>query len=153
VATITSIYPKQGPLVGLTVFTVTGTNFGIETGNDITITVGTKDCTATQYISDTEMRCSATQADTQGAKDVTVTTKFTGTVTLAGAFTFNDAPTFSSVLVLGGVTPTYIAQGPLAGGTPITIVGGNFGNSGVDNAITITVGCVCFFGLAVACVE
>src|SRR5262249_59219117 len=64
-----------------------------------------------------------------------VTSSTNGAATSVGAFTYNPAPTITSV------TPS---SGPLAGGTSITIAGTNFGGS-----VTVTVGGIATTGVTV----
>jgi hypothetical protein len=109
--TLTSVAPTAGPVAGGTAITLTGTNFIA----GATVTVGGNAATAVVVVNATTITCT-TPAGTAGAAAVSVTTA-SGTASLPAAFTYTPAPT------LTGVAPT---QGPLAGGTDITLTGTNF---------------------------
>ncbi len=117
--TVSSVTPNKGPVAGGTSVVIAGTNLADATS----VTVGG---TAATVTADTATSITATTpAGTAGAADVVVTTAG-GSVTDTGGFTYVAAPTISSV------TP---AQGPLTGGTSITIAGTN-----LANATSVTVG-------------
>ena len=109
--TLTSVAPTEGPVAGGTVITLTGTNFTA----GATVTVGGNPATAVVVNSSTSIT-GTTPAGPAGPADVSVTTAG-GTASLPAAFTYIPAPTLTSV------APT---QGPVAGGTAITLTGTNF---------------------------
>jgi autotransporter-associated beta strand protein len=108
--TVTGISPNQGPTAGGTPVTITGTNLTGATSATFGGTAGT--ITGGDA---THVYCT-TPGKPAGAVDVQVTTPG-GTVTVAGGYTYLNAPTVSSII------PT---EGPIAGGTPVTITGENF---------------------------
>ena len=120
VPTIVSVSPNTGSTNGGTAITITGTNL---TGAS-SVTVGGVAATNLVVVSATSMTAK-TPTGTAGVKPVVVTTPG-GIATLAGAFTYVQAPTIASV------TPS---TGVLAGGTAITITGTN-----LTGAISVTVG-------------
>ncbi|BDH09222.1 IPT/TIG domain-containing protein [Streptomyces hygroscopicus] len=106
--TVTSISPAQGPATGGTVVTITGTNL-----SGATVTFNGNAATNLFYNAAGTQIIATTPAGVPGPATVVVTTSV-GTATLPGAFTYAAAPTTS------GITP---AQGPVAGGTFVTITG------------------------------
>ena len=120
VPTIVSVSPNTGSTNGGTAITITGTNL---TGAS-SVTVGGVAATNLVVVSATSITAK-TPTGTAGVKPVVVTTPG-GVATLAGAFTYVQAPTIASV------TPS---TGVLAGGTAITITGTN-----LTGAISVTVG-------------
>ena len=120
VPTIVSVSPNTGSTNGGTAITITGTNL---TGAS-SVTVGGVAATNLVVVSATSITAK-TPTGTAGVKPVVVTTPG-GIATLAGAFTYVQAPTIASV------TPS---TGVLAGGTAITITGTN-----LTGAISVTVG-------------
>ena len=113
-----SISPIGGPLGGATFVTITGTGFL----RGATVDIGGA-CTNVMVNSSTEITCT-TPAHLAGAVDVEITNPDTQTGTLAGGYTYQDAPTVSSVVPL---------TGPLAGGTSVTITGTGFLTSGTTS--------------------
>jgi IPT/TIG domain len=118
--TVTGLNPASGPAAGGTFVTVTGTNFVNVSAVDFGATAGTN---ATVVNNNT---ISVFSPAGSGVVDVTVTTN-TGTSPInqpADQFTYitTSAPTVS------GLSPN---NGPLAGGTTVTITGTNF--SGATN--------------------
>lgn len=125
--TIIGTAPANGPESGGTTITITGTGLGGITG----VTVGGVTCTSVTVVNSTTVTC-ITGAKPAGTHDVVVTSFDGQTGTQAGGFTFDPAPSISSVY--NTATPS-VSAGPLAGGTGITIDGANF----VTGA-TVTVG-------------
>jgi fibronectin type 3 domain-containing protein len=125
--TITSMSPTVGALAGATTITLTGTNFRV----GATITVGGSTCTSVIVSTATSARCS-TPAHLAGAVSVVLTNNPDGqTATLINGFTYQGAPTVSSIIP---------AQGALAGGATMTISGSGFavGSSVTVGATTCT---------------
>jgi hypothetical protein len=105
--------PDNGPPSGGTAVTLTGNDF---TGIGVTtVTFGGASATSVVVVNTTTITC-VTPAGTAGAVDVVVTNDF-GTDTLINGFSYNDAPSIS------GIDPT---DGPVAGGTAVTITGADF---------------------------
>ncbi len=110
--TITSITPSAGPLSGVTPITITGTGF--LTG--ATVDLGGSPCFGIIVNSSTSISCT-TSAHAAGAVTATVTNTDTQTGTLANAFTYQPAPTVTSIAPTSGLS---------IGGTAVTITGTNF---------------------------
>jgi hypothetical protein len=129
--TVTVISPSAGPIGGGAAVTVSGTGFA--TG--LILKLGG---TQASYGSFTSTSISATTpAHAVGIVDVTVTDSYGQTGTLAGGFTYLNAP---------GVTSVSPGAGPSAGGGTYTVYGTNFstptviigGNSVTPNSWTTT---------------
>ena len=116
---VTSVSPAAGPLAGGTTLTVTGTNLAGATA----VAFGSVDAGSLTVDSPTELTVTAPPGT--GTVDLTVTaTGGTSAVTPADQYTYVPAPTVSKV------TPD---DGPVAGGTRITVAGTNLtGASAVD---------------------
>ena len=84
------------------------------------MTIGGAAATSVVRVNDTHITA-VTPASTAGTKDVVVTNNDGQTATGTNAYTYTAGPTFTSI------TPT---SGPLAGGTPVSIVGSNFISGG-----------------------
>jgi RHS repeat-associated protein len=110
--TLTSITPAIGRLAAGTAVSLVGTNF--VTG--ATVTIGGAAATLCTVVSATSITCTA-PVGTAGAKNV-VLTQPGGTVTLTNGYTYQAAPTLTSITPKGG---------SLAAGTPVSLVGTNFG--------------------------
>ncbi len=121
--TLASVSPVAGPLVGGTVITLTGTNFA---SGVTTVTVGGVSATSVAVASVTSLTAKVPASVVAGAKTVAVSTPG-GSASRVDAFTHLAVPTIAAV------TP---AQGPVSGGTPITITGSGFFAAGT----TVTVG-------------
>jgi hypothetical protein len=79
----------EGPVAGLTPITLTGTSFGT-TLNPITITLGSKPCDTSTWLSETTARC-VTPGDSSGLKIITLETDYSGiTSSAVSLFTYND---------------------------------------------------------------
>ncbi len=109
---INSITPSVGFSSGGTSITIVGTGFQATP----TVTVGGASATSINRVSLTEIRAT-TPAGTTGLADVTVTNIDGKTVTRAGGFRYRAAPT---------VTTISPANGPMQGGTRITLTGTAF---------------------------
>ena len=119
--TISSISPATDNPAGGASITITGSNFS----TDATVNIGTNPCSNIVTVSPTRITCT-TPAGTVGVADITVTNTDKQTITLSSSFTYQDAPTISSV------SPN--AGNPI-GGTSITITG-----SGLLTGATVNVG-------------
>jgi hypothetical protein len=127
--TIISVSPNSGPVNGSATVTITGTNM---TGTS-TVTFGGNAATTVNVISSSSLTC-ITPAGVIGPANV-VLTSFGGSVTATEAYTYQAAPTITSISPVSG---------PLAGSTTVTITGTNLiGTSGVllgsTPATTVTV--------------
>jgi hypothetical protein len=128
--TVTSIEPAGGAIVGGTPITIRGTgltNSGVGLNE---VEIGGVPALYVVVLSNTEITCVTPPSPTgaSGAFDVTVT-KNTGTGTATGGFTYNPAPTLSSI------SP---AVGPPGGGLSVTLTGTGFtANNPGDNKVTI----------------
>ncbi|MEL0627543.1 IPT/TIG domain-containing protein [Salinibacterium amurskyense] len=125
---ISSLSPNIGPVAGGTVVTITGTGFTGATG----VTFDGDAGTSFSVVSDAEITVS-TPAHSVGVVDVIV--QNTPSDSAPGEFSYQDAPTVSSI------APD---EGPLAGGTEVTITGTGFsGATGVtfdgDDGTSFTV--------------
>ncbi|GHD83202.1 IPT/TIG domain-containing protein [Salinibacterium amurskyense] len=126
---ISSLTPNFGPIAGGTVVTITGSEFTGATG----VTFDGTDGTSFTVDSDTQITVTS-PAHALGAVDLIIE-RATGDSAPA-TFTYRGAPTVSDL------TPT---EGPLAGGTEVTITGTGFtGSTGVtfdgDAGTSFTVG-------------
>jgi hypothetical protein len=110
--TVTSVSPNSGTTAGGTSVTITGTNFAA----GATVTLGTNAATNVVVVSGTQITAT-TPAGSSGAVTVTVTNPGVPSGSLASGFTYVVVPTVSSV------SPN---NGPIAGGTAVTITGTNF---------------------------
>ena len=110
--TVTSVSPNSGTTAGGTAVTITGANFA--TG--ATVTFGSAAATSVVVVSGTQITAT-TPAGTAGAALVTVSNPGGQSGALAGGFTYIAPPTVTSV------SPN---NGPVAGGTAVTITGTNF---------------------------
>jgi hypothetical protein len=111
--TVTGIAPANGSTAGGTVVTITGTDFVVGAS---TVTIGGNPATGVTVVNATTITAT-TPAHAAGAVDVAVTTP-NGTGTGVGLYTYTAAgPTVSTI------SP---ANGPIAGGTSVTITGANF---------------------------
>jgi formylglycine-generating enzyme required for sulfatase activity len=111
-ATISSVSPSQGCLLGGTVVTITGTWLG----SVASVTVGGLPCSGVTVDSATSLRATV-PAGASGAADVAVTT-LGGTTVSASAFTYRE-------MVVSAISPN---GGSPAGGTAVTITGECLGN-------------------------
>jgi hypothetical protein len=110
--TVSSVSPNNGPVAGGTPVTITGTNFA--TG--ATVSFGGTAASNVVVVSGTQITATA-PTHAAGAVSVVVTNSDAQSGTLTNGFTYRAAPTISNV------TPN---NGPLAGGTAVTITGANF---------------------------
>jgi IPT/TIG domain len=109
--TVSSVSPSNGPVVGGTAVTITGTNFA--TG--ATVTFGSAAATNVVVVNSTTITAT-TPAGSAGAATVTVTVNGQSG-SRANGFTYIGQPTVSSLSPSSGST---------AGGTAVTITGTNF---------------------------
>ena len=111
-ATISSVSPAQGCLLGGAEVTITGTWLG----SVASVTVGGVPCSGVTVNSPTSVRATV-PAGASGAADVAVTT-LGGTTVSASAFTYRE-------MVVSAIAPSV---GPPEGGTVISIIGECLGN-------------------------
>ncbi len=112
VPTVSSVSPNSGSTAGGTAVTITGTNFVA----GATVTFGGTAATNVVVVNSTSITAT-TPAGSAGAATVTVTNPSGQAGSLANGFTYVASPTVSSV------SPN---NGPVAGGTAVTITGTNF---------------------------
>lgn len=131
---ITAVTPNAGPLAGSTALVITGTNF--RTG--ATVLVGTASCAVTSLTA-TQIDCT-TSANVAGTYAVTVTNTDTQTDSELAAFTYQPAPTVTSVSpaygAVGGLTNVVVNGSGFSGVTAVTI-GGNTCNITAQTATTV----------------
>jgi hypothetical protein len=109
----TGVSPSSGPLAGGTPITISGANFTGVTG----VSIGGNPLANRAVVSTTQISGTTPPGSSLGPKDVVVTSSTLGTATCSSCFMYNPAVTLS------GVSPN---NGPLAGGTAVTITGTNF---------------------------
>jgi hypothetical protein len=114
--TVTSVSPSAGALAGGTAITITGTDFSATINS---VTINGQACTSVVRVSATSITA-VTPANAAGTYSLIVTNSDTQTGTLSSAYTYEAAPTITSVSPL---------QGALAGGTSITVTGTGFTSS------------------------
>lgn len=119
--TVTNVGPNSGPALGGTPVTVTGTKFLPSP----TVNFGNLPCTSVVYVSSTSITC-LTPAHLAGAVNVTVTNTDSQVGTGLSLYTYQNAPT---------VTSLNKPAGALAGGTVLTITGFSF-----YNGASVTIG-------------
>ncbi len=110
--TLTSVSPTAGPLAGTNTLIINGTGFLA----GILVNVGGTACTGVTVVSSSQLTCTA-PSNVAGTVDIVVTNTDLQTVTLAASYTYEGAPTLSSVAPTGGA---------LAGNTAITLTGTGF---------------------------
>jgi outer membrane autotransporter protein len=125
--TLTGVSPSNGPTAGGMSVTLVGANLLGATVTIGGVSAGIAANTQTSIVV-------TTPAGTAGAKDVVATTSG-GSATLVGAYTYISNP------VVTAVSPT---NGPVAGGTSVTITGNNFTGAtavrfGATNGTGVTV--------------
>jgi hypothetical protein len=135
--TVSNVSPGSGPALGGTGVTVTGTNFVTGAG----VTFGGTAATSVVVVNGTTMTAT-TAAHGAGAVTVTVTNPNTESGSKANGYTYNAAPTVSSVspnngLTGGGTGVTITGTGFVSGAT-VTFGGTAATNVAVVNAATIT---------------
>jgi hypothetical protein len=114
--TVTSVTaPAAGPLAGGNLITINGTDF-INAPADPTVTINGGACTGLTYVGATQVTCNA-PPNVAGTYDVVLTNPDNQTGTGSALYTYQAAPTITSISPVGGDT---------AGGTPITITGSGF---------------------------
>jgi hypothetical protein len=111
--TVTSVVQNTGPIGGGTNVTITGTGF--VAGAGVIFDLGSL-CAPVVVTSPTSLTCT-TSAHAAGLVDVAVVNADTQVGSAAGAFTYQNPPTVTTV------TP---ATGSYLGGTPVTITGTEF---------------------------
>lgn len=112
--TVTLVSPNHGLASGGTVVTITGTGFQ----NGATVSFGGTAAASVTFNNAAQLTATA-PARAAGLVNVTVTNPDTGAVTATNAYTFDPLPTISAL------TPN---NGPIAGGTAVTVTGANFQN-------------------------
>ncbi len=113
--TIALVIPGEGPTTGGTLVSIAGTGFRTGMGAT-TATIDGNPLTDIQ-VQSTQLLTGRTPPGTPGAKTVAVATATEGPVPLANGFTYRDTP------ILTAIDPV---DGPLGGGTTITIAGDFF---------------------------
>jgi formylglycine-generating enzyme required for sulfatase activity len=134
-ATITSVSPSQGSVLGGTVITITGTGLAGTTG----VTVGGNPCSGVTVLSPTQVRAT-TPAGAAGQAAVAVTTPAGTTLATTPFSYFLQAVTSiepASGVYLGGTAIT-ISGTYLAGTTSVTIGGVPCTNVVAVNSTTVT---------------
>ena len=126
---VTSVAPGNGPSSGGTALTLTGTGFTANAAGTNTVTVGGAACTGVNAASDTQITCTS-PAGTAGATVNVTVSNINGSATLTGGFTYNAAPTITTV------GPN--AVGAVSGGMHHTITGTGFvANAAGPNTVTV----------------
>jgi hypothetical protein len=113
---VTGVSPSDGPLIGGTMVTITGSGFS---GGLTAVDFGSTPAASYTYVNDSKIRAVAPPGS-PGPVDVTVTTSDAGTSNTsppADQFTYVPAPTVSAISTNAG---------PTGGGTSITISGTGF---------------------------
>jgi hypothetical protein len=111
--TVTGISPSAGPLAGGTSVTITGTGFSAGS----TVKFGATPASSVTFNSSTSLTVTS-PAGSAGTLDITVTTSgFTSATSSSDQFTYDAVPS---------VTHLDVTEGPLAGGTSVTITGTGF---------------------------
>ena len=113
---VSSVSPKEGPLAGGTVVTISGSGFL----NGATVTFGGTAGTNLTVTSTTSITVTAPAKTTSGAVAIEVKNTDNQLGTLASGYTYLEKATVT------GVTPD---KGPAAGGTAVKIAGTNFGTA------------------------
>ena len=137
---ITMIQPQTGPPQGRTIITIAGRNLGVTfsdfTANSITLTSGSNSVQCTPisegYMSGSEVRC---------RMNVVQDGSYTLAINIpSGMGTYDDGSFVVSLPTVTGATPL---QGPIAGGTRVTITGTDLdiGNKAVVGFTNITARC------------
>ena len=137
---IIMIQPQTGPTQGGTIITITGRNLGVSfsdfTANSITLTSGSnsEQCTPISegYMPGIEVRCRMNVVPV-GSYTLAIDTP-------SGMGTYNDGRFVVSLPTITNASPL---QGPIAGGTRVTITGTNLniGNNAVVGFTGITAQC------------
>ena len=113
---LTSVSPNAGSLTGGTSVTLTGSNF-LAIPTVPVVKFGSLTCSSVAVLSSTTLTCTKPTSTVVGAVAVTVKNFDNQASSLAPGYTYQVAPTVTSVLPIGG---------PLGGGTTITITGTGF---------------------------
>lgn len=114
--TIGALSPSKGPVGGGPTITLTGTNFLGVTG----VTIGGQAATNVSVTSEAELTLTLPPVPASGPKTVVITAAG-GTASKANGFTYVDPPT-----IIGDISPP---QGPVTGGTLVTITGTNLSHN------------------------
>ena len=119
---LTGVTPDSGPMAGGTAVTLSGSDFTSVGGT--TVHFDGLNASGVQVVNDTTITCT-TPAHAAGLVDVEVSNDF-GNDVLSNGFTYNSPPVISSI------NPS---QGPMSGGTSVTITGNHFTTS-IDTNVT-----------------
>jgi hypothetical protein len=139
--TVTSISPTQGPLSGGTTVTINGTGF---TGSP-NVYFGTVQASNVTVVSATKITCTD-PPEAAGTVNVTVTDPG-GT----SATSTNDQFTYTTAPIVTGLSPS---QGPIQGGTTVTLTGSNFtGATVVDFGTTAATNVMIVSATEITCVD
>ncbi|MFH1999583.1 MAG: IPT/TIG domain-containing protein, partial [Planctomycetota bacterium] len=114
---LSSLYPTQGSSSGGTAVTMTGQHF--DASENMAVYFGGTAATDVVIVNSITLTCT-TPAHAPGTVDVMISNEF-GSDTLSNGFAFNNLP------VITGLAPT---DGPVAGGTAVTITGQYFTTAG-----------------------
>ena len=117
VPTVSTINPASGPLSGSTGVVLSGTGFG--TTSDTVVVFNGMNITPTA-VSSTSITFNLPATATAGTVDVSVTTPGGNSGTVVGGYTYDVAPTVSTI------SP---ASGPLSGSTGVVLLGTGFGTT------------------------
>lgn len=127
--TLTGISKNGGTNTGFVpALTLTGTNFR----SGLSITIGGQACISSVFTNATTASCSAPTGVANGTYDVVLTNSDGQTATLTNGFTFQPAPTITSISPPGG---------PLDGSLTFTITGTNFTDADTAVARVGTTAC------------
>eukprot|EP00741_Cyanophora_paradoxa_P015898 tig00020909_g15349.t1 len=129
VSVSTPLTPTNGPVVGGNSITIAGSFPGVTSPGNVAVSFSGTAATVTSA-SSTQIIVTAPSMVLAGAgaKSVSVTVRSGSPVTLSNAYTFNAAPSITSV------SP---ASGPWYGGRNVTISGSNLGNGADVTSVTI----------------
>lgn len=111
---ITLVKPASGPTSGGTVVTITGTGFTAQSA----VRFGQSASATVTFVSATTLRTVSPARATAGTVDVGVTVPGRSEVVKAGAYAY--------LMAKGKISKIEPAEGPTAGGTPVTITGEQF---------------------------
>jgi hypothetical protein len=109
---LSTITPNNGPLGGAASVTLAGSGFV----SGASVTIGGSPCTSLSVVSSSTITCK-TPVHAVGTVDVVVANPDTQSSTLTNGYTYNPAPTLTSV------SPSLVSS---AGGATLTLIGTNF---------------------------
>jgi len=115
---ISSVNPSSGPLAGGNQIDVFGTGFQ----SGASASIGTQSCSSGTIVSDTQIRCTVPASTIAGLMSISVTNPDGDSTELTEAYTYLATAGYPEI---AAVSPNL---GPKAGGTVISVTGGNFVN-------------------------